>query len=411
MTDAHALAIGISQYRSIRPLPRTYDAEDLAEALASPRHGAYPPASVATLLEGAATRAGILSALDALAAKTTASSTVTFYFSGHGGRLADGDGAGVYLMPVDSGWATTPQLLESAISAHELALRLAAIPAARMTIILDCCRAAGLAEAKDVKPPVLTSELSSGSLAVLSRGRGRAVLAASSIEGSAYVWSGKRNGVFTHHLLDGLRGAAVGAGGVIRICDLFHYVQQKVVAEMPGQRPIFKAELEENYPVALYEGGRAPTLVLPTPSDDFRYDAFISYRRKQEDRDWVEGRLVPRLEALGLRICIESRDFALGGARIREMQNAIIKSRYTVAVLSPSYLEGAFQDFQMLLAQHQSVETRSPRFIPIMRRECRPDLTTRTTEWLDMEDERAFDADTQRLALRLREAPRPPLSS
>jgi len=49
--------------------------------------------------------------------------------------------------------------------------------------------------------------------------------------------------VFTRHLLDGLRGGARGAGGVIRIFDLYHYVHQHVVAEVGAQRPVFKSEL------------------------------------------------------------------------------------------------------------------------------------------------------------------------
>jgi len=37
-----------------------------------------------------------------------------------------------------------------------------------------------------------------------------------------------------------VRGGAVGTGGVIRVCDLFHYVQQRVVTDNAAQRPVFK---------------------------------------------------------------------------------------------------------------------------------------------------------------------------
>ena len=59
-------------------------------------------------------------------------------------------------------------------------------------------------------------------------------------------------------------------------CDLFHYVQQRVVTDNAAQRPVFKAELEENYPVALYRGGAAPSLVLAPATDAYTYDAFVS---------------------------------------------------------------------------------------------------------------------------------------
>ena len=48
-------------------------------------------------------------------------------------------------------------------------------------------------------------------------------------------------------------------GGFVRVCDLFHYVQQRVV----GQRPVFRAELEENYPIARC----AAELHVPPPPD------------------------------------------------------------------------------------------------------------------------------------------------
>jgi hypothetical protein len=76
------------------------------------------------------------------------------------------------------------------------------------------------------------------------------VLAASRADGRAFVKPGQRNGIFTRHLLDGLRGKASPAGGVIQICDPYSYVQERVIAEQPEQRPVFKAELEDNYVIA-----------------------------------------------------------------------------------------------------------------------------------------------------------------
>jgi hypothetical protein len=185
-----------------------------------------------------------------------------------------------------------------------------------------------------------------------------------------------------------------------------------VVADGPRQRPVFKAELEENYPVALHRGGAAPPLLVPPSSDAFRYDAFVSYRDDDaSDRHWVESVLVPRLEAAGLKICLDTRDFRPGWARIREMERAVIESRYTVAVLTPGYLAGPFQDFQSILAQHFAVETSAPRFMPLLRADCRPPLGIRATASLRMTDDTMVDAALQRLAVALREPPHPTLSS
>jgi len=412
LDDAFALTIGISAYRHVTALPAVHDAQDVADLLADPQLGAYPPDQVHTLSEEAATRTGILDALDRLARRTTASSTVFLYFSGHGGRaLVDGRDEG-YLLAVDSAAHRVEDLERTAIAGRDLSARLRAIPAARLTVVLDCCRAAGLAEPKDVVPSALEPALPPATLSLLASGRGRAVFAASRSDGFAYVRAGQRNGIFTGHLLEGLRGAAGGIGGVVRVCDLFHYVQQKVVMDHPAQRPVFKAELEENYPIALYRGGQAPALVVPAARDSFAYDAFISYSSADpEDRTWVEAALVPHLERAGLRFFLETRDSRLGRARIREMERAVIESRYTVAVLTPAYLAGPFQEFQSVLAQHLATETSAPRFVPILRKDCRPPLGMRTTAALDVTDDARVGAALERLAVALREPPHPTLGS
>ncbi|HWO21218.1 MAG TPA: TIR domain-containing protein [Kofleriaceae bacterium] len=421
LEDAHALIVGISAYRHVRPLPQVQDAEDVAALLADPARCGYPAAQIRVLLESAATRAAILGALDELAARARPSSTVFIYFSGHGGAAIAPPGGPdrCYLMPVDAGWGEPAELEATAIAGAELSRRLGALAARRVTVVLDCCRAAGIAEprsagepwraeARDVVAPLL-GELTPDAVAPLAVGRGRAVLAASRADGPAFVMLGERNGVFTRHLLDGLRGGASRAGGVVRICDLFDYVQAHVVAEQPGQRPVFKAELEENYPIARAPEAPPPVDVPPAP-DAHAYDVFVSYaRRDPDDRAWVERVLVPFLERAGLRACLEHRDFRLGQPRIREMERAVTESRYTLAVLSPSYVRDGFTDFQALLAQHRSLETRAPRLVPVLRRECRLELGTRMTSLLDLSADDDVPAGLARLALALREPPHPRL--
>jgi hypothetical protein len=138
----------------------------------------------------------------------------------------------------------------------------------------------------------------------------------------------------------------------------------------------------------------------------YAYDAFVSYRRDAPaDGAWVEQVMVPRLEQLGLRLCLEHRDFRLAQPRIREMERAVASSRYTVAVLTPSYLDGGFEDLHVLLSQHQSWETRVARFIPVMRRTCQPPLGARTTSLLDLRRDPEVDVGLQRLARELRKQP------
>src|SRR5687767_8616062 len=116
--DAFALCIGVSAYRHVRPPPEVRDAQDGLDVPTSPDHGAYPPSHGQLLLEEAATRESILDALDRLATQTSASSTVFFYFSGHGGRSPEtGD---CYLIPVDGSWRDLDDLEKTAIGGREL---------------------------------------------------------------------------------------------------------------------------------------------------------------------------------------------------------------------------------------------------------------------------------------------------
>jgi hypothetical protein len=89
------------------------------------------------------------------------------------------------------------------------------------------------------------------------------------------------------------------------------------------------------------------------------------------------------------------------------MERAVACSRYTVAVLTPNYLDGGFEALQVLLSRHQSWETRVARFIPVMRRTCEPPLGARTTSLLDLRRDPDVDAGLRRLANELQ---RPPLS-
>jgi len=400
--DAAALVIGVSDYARLPPLPPVADAQAMAAVLSDPALCAYPPERVLLLQDASATKAAILAALDRIAANARDSSTILLYFSGHGALVDDGTRCECYLMPVEATWRTPEMLAETAISGAELSAKLKTMRGARAITILDCCRAAGMVE----PGASFGRQLSPRAIALLGRGRGRAVLAASQTTGLAYAGSDDEHSVFTRHVLAGMRGSANGTGGVIRICDLFHYVQQRMAAEQPDQQPVFKAELEENFPVALYRGGSAPAWVLPEASD-FDYDGFVSYSRGAPEARWVEDSLVPRLEALGLRLSLPQRDFRLGMPRIREMERCVSTSRYTIGVLSPDYLAGPFEDFQSLIAQHLGLEQRDPCFLPVVVELCSVPLSVRMTELLDMTQPALRDATILRLAQRLREPRRP----
>ena len=61
-----------------------------------------------------------------------------------------------------------------------------------------------------------------------------------------------RNSLFTHYLLEALRGGGKTLGdGYVRVFDVFRHVAERVPARA-DQHPIFKvAAMEEDFPIAL----------------------------------------------------------------------------------------------------------------------------------------------------------------
>ena len=347
-----------------------------------------------------------------MAQRSDADSTVFIYVSGHGGRIEAGADAGEYLLPVDVAWdeAARNIVAGSAIAGAELTEALWAIPARRLVVVFDCCHAGGIGQPKDGTVGQFKAGLSERYYEQLKVGRGRVILASSRDEEQSWILPRADNSLFTQHVVAGLRGGANGAGGVIRIFDLFDYVQPRVTAAEGRQHPIFQAEVEENFAVALYQGGKVPavppaSLAAPEPlADGYEYDVFISYRQKSE-KAWVRNQLMKQLEAAGLRVFVDYRDLRLGAVLIKEMERAVVTSRYTLAVLSPAYLESNFTEFENLLAEHLGLEQSQRRLLMVMREDCEPRLSLKSRLWLDMTDEDEFEENVARLVQELKRSP------
>lgn len=138
---------------------------------------------------------------------------------------------------------------------------------------------------------------------------------------------------------------------------------------------------------------------------DFRYDVFISYRQRDPDKTWVHQTLLAALEKNGLHVFIDIRDFRLGAPLVLEMARAVESSRYTLAVLTPAYLESNFTELENVLAEHLGLEKSERRLLAIMRESCKPRLGMRARLWLDMTNDQQFDANIQRLVAELNQLP------
>ena len=361
LDNAYGLIVQISAYEHVPPLPPVDDAAEIAAVLTDPEHGGYPPANVRLLLDTAATRASLLAALDDLAKASSDDSTVFVYFSGHGGRVEAGPHAGQYLLPVDAVYPPDESLAATAISGEQFTAALGAIPARKVVVVFDCCHAGGVGRPKDIGSAPLETGLSEGYYDALAAGRGRVIFASSRSTEYSFVPAGSRFGLFTSHLLDGLRGAAASADGYVRVFDLFEYLQPRVTSVRRDQHPVFKAEVEENFAVA----ARPASAPAPAPPVDgeFRYDAYVSYA--DPDSGWVWQTLVPELERSALRIAVSDDVAEPGVARVVNAERGIRQSKRTIVVLSAAYLEDHMADFENVLAQTMGVDEGRHRLIPV----------------------------------------------
>ena len=365
LENAHALIVGIANYQKINPLPATVlkDAQDIYNLLVSPNYGGYVPDNVQLLLDSQATQANLREALSSIAQKSDVDSSVVIYISSHGGQVDFGPHAGEYLLPVDADCTSGTSLAQTAIAGTDFTEALRAITARKLVVLFDCCHAGGIGQPKDANAPVVKGGLSDSYYDRLKQGTGRAILASSRSTESSYVIPGADNSLFTQHLLAGLQGGIASDDGLIRIFDLFEYVQPKVTSDQPNQHPIFKAELEENFPVALYLGGQKG--VVPKVEAGFRYDAYISYVDAEPDTTWVWDTLVPKLEDAGLKIAISGDVEEPGVARVVNIERGIRQAKRTIIVLSETYLRDNMAEFENTLGQTMGIQEGTYRLLPV----------------------------------------------
>lgn len=265
--NAYALIVGIANYQKINPLPAIVlkDAQDIYNLLVSSEHCGYKPNNVELLLDNQATQTNLRQSLQTLAKNTNDESSVLIYISSHGGQLKNEPDAGEYLLPVDADGSDGSALAQSAISSTELTKSLRAISARKLVVIFDCCHSGGIGQPKIANAPILKEGLSENFYNILEQGQGRVIIASSRSNESSYILPGATNSLFTQHLLDGLSGGVITQDGVIRILDLFSYIQQRVTKDHSEQHPILKAEIEDNFPIALNLGGKSATPLSVSP--------------------------------------------------------------------------------------------------------------------------------------------------
>ncbi|MBK1878900.1 caspase family protein [Pelagicoccus mobilis] len=253
--DSFALVVGISRYRDEAITPLNYtnaDAKAFADLLTDEKICGVPKENVRLLVDEEATLFAIKDSISGwLASRAGADSTAIIFYAGHGDVEPDrtqtsADALSNYLLPYD---ANAQNLYASALSKEEFQGLVKTVRCKRSVILMDACHSGGVATVGSRKMSVGYSRDLYSSLA---EGAGSTVIAAAAP--NQLSWEDKElgHGVFTHHLLEALRGGAdIDGDGRITMTEVFEYLKKRVpeTARRLGgaeQTPVFKADMSED---------------------------------------------------------------------------------------------------------------------------------------------------------------------
>ncbi len=363
LENSFGLIVGVARYKNINPLPTLIlkDVNDIYDTLVDPECCGYSPDNVRKLIDQEVTPEALRAEFRHLRDQCDSESTVFIYFSGHGGRIESGEFQGEYLLPVNADFASGEMVARTAISGKDFSAMLHQLPARKLVVFLDCCHAGGIGTPKS---PILKSGFSESFYEQLRVGRGRAIVASSRSTESSYILQGDKNSLFTKHLLAGLRGGAISDDGLIRIFQLFEYIQPRVTEENRNQHPLLQVALEDNFPVALRLSGTKSSAA--TLGEGFLYDAFISFADYEQDKNYAWSLLIPHLRNAGLRVAVAGDVEEPGVFRVVGDENAIRQSKRTVVIISPNYLGDRWAAFRDVLSQTISINEGSFRLLPVV---------------------------------------------
>lgn len=123
-------------------------------------------------------------------------------------------------------------------------------------------------------------------------------------------------------------------------------------ALIPGRRYSLPARLQT----------AAAVTTSPTPPI---YDGFMSYRHLEPDRT-IAFELVEVLEARGLRMAIDARDFSPNEHFLVEMERCIKESRFVLCVITSQYVLSDHTSEEAIISKTLDLAERRKRLVPLI---------------------------------------------
>jgi hypothetical protein len=209
----YAVLVGIARYNHMRSLKFTDDdAYRLHGFLKSPEGGALPDDQINLLIDEDATKESILNTLENVSKKANESDVIIFYFSGHGlpGSFLPHDYDGEQLV-------VEHDAIRSILEESDAKAKI---------VIADACHSGSF---KAEKGQSFETILDTYYNAFNKSSGGFVLILSSKAEETSIESNGLRQGIFSHFLIRGLKGAAnINADELITIDELFDYVHNNV---------------------------------------------------------------------------------------------------------------------------------------------------------------------------------------
>jgi formylglycine-generating enzyme required for sulfatase activity len=158
-------------------------------------------------------------------------------------------------------------------------------------------------------------------------------------------------------------------------------------ARVPGPPVLPRAPV----PSAFEHVHPQPEPPVPVPAD-YEFDLFVVHAAA--DAGFVREYLLPALALPRSRVLLID-ELPLGGLVVSEIDRGVSRSRYTVAVLSPAYLEDRWADFGEQLASYLS--RKDVRVIPLRWIDCELPFRLEARVALDFTDKDRWAWETARL--------------
>lgn len=187
---------------------------------------------------------------------------IVIFFAGHGApeidpRGAESDGLAKYLVPSD---ADPNDLYSTALPMDEFQTIFDRIEAERVVVFLDACYSGAAGGRTFASRRTRAARVDEVFLDRLTRSQGRAIITASRASEVSLEVPELGHGLFTHYLVQGLRGAAdLDRDGIVSLQEVYQYLEQQVAQKSRSiggnQHPVMKGEIEGLLPL-IKVGGR-----------------------------------------------------------------------------------------------------------------------------------------------------------